>query len=98
MTTLHIINAPQTAVTFATTLSRFCTNDSVIFIQDGCYSLNFADIITQSQQSSVAIYAIADDLTARKVKIDGLLQDLVMPIDYDAFVGLTLAHHKTISW
>ncbi len=92
--TLHIINAPQTAAMFATTLSRFCTNDSVIFIQDGCYSLNIADIIAQSQQSNIAIYAISDDLTARNVIVDSS----VNPIDYDAFVDLTLEHHKTISW
>ena len=94
MTTLHIINAPQTTVDFATTLSLMCANDSVIFIQDGCYSLNAAAIIAQLQSRQLAIYAIDDDLNARNVPLNHVING----INYEGFVDLTLDHHKTISW
>lgn len=94
MNTLHIINAPQTPAGFTTTLSRFSPMDSVIFIQDGCYGLNAPEIITAMSALTITVYAIDDDLSARNV----LITEAIKAIDYDAFVDLTLAHHKTISW
>lgn len=98
MKTLHIINAPQTIIGFNPLLSRFSLNDGVIFIQDGCYSLNAPAIIEQLQQHDIVVFAIADDLRARNVQIDHSVNAAVNPVDYNDFVDLTLAHNKTISW
>jgi sulfur relay protein TusB/DsrH len=98
MKTLHIINTPQTIAGFAITLSRCNPNDSMIFIQDGCYSLNGSAITSQLKTAQVTAYAIEDDLTARNVQFDVAPDVNVNTINVDQFVDLTVQHHKTISW
>jgi sulfur relay protein TusB/DsrH len=73
-------------------LKRIGSNDSVIFIQDGCYGLNAPSNIELLNMHGVNVYAIEEDLTARNISsnFNGIM--------YDDFVQLTLSHNNTISW
>ncbi len=96
MSTLHIINAPQSKSDLSLLLQRFDSSDAVIFIQDGCYTLLNHQVTSVLNTSVVKAYAIELDLNARAVSRQNALAFDI--IDYDAFVDLTLSHHKTISW
>lgn len=90
MNTLHILNSPLSGTELAAQFALFGANDSVIFIQDGCYTLANSSAIADK----VNLYALEDDLKARNITCP----DSVKVLDYPGFVDLTLAHHKTISW
>ncbi|NQZ09473.1 MAG: sulfurtransferase complex subunit TusB [Algicola sp.] len=96
MSTLHIINTPQSKSDLSLHLQRFNSSDAVIFIQDGCYTLLNQAVFSVLNASIVKAYAIEADLNARAVTRQNPLA--FDAIDYDAFVDLTLSHHKTISW
>ena len=96
MSTLHIINTPQSKSDLSLHLQRFDSSDAVIFIQDGCYTLLSQEVFAVLNTSIVKAYAIEADLNARAITRQSPLA--FDTIDYDAFVDLTLAHHKTISW
>jgi tRNA 2-thiouridine synthesizing protein B len=96
MTTLHIINAPQTEAQLSATLSLTTAHDSLVFIQDSCYCLNAPSIVKLLTGSAITVYAIKEDLIARNVIADKTLA--VEAIDYELFVDLTLSHKKTITW
>ena len=96
MSTLHIINTPQSKSDLSLHLQRFNSSYAVIFIQDGCYTLLSHQALGVLNASTIKAYAIDADLNARAVgRQNALAFDI---IDYDAFVDLTLSHHKTISW
>jgi tRNA 2-thiouridine synthesizing protein B len=96
MSTLHIINTPQSQSDLSLHLQRFDNGDAVIFIQDGCYSLLNHQVSSVLNTSIVKAYAIEADMNARAVSRQNALAFDI--IDYDAFVDLTLSHQKTISW
>jgi sulfur relay protein TusB/DsrH len=96
MSTLHIINTPQSKSDLTLLLQRFDNSDAVIFIQDGCYTLLSLEVFAVLNASIIEAYAIEADLKARAVSLKNALA--FYAIDYDAFVDLTLSHHKTISW
>jgi tRNA 2-thiouridine synthesizing protein B len=93
---LHIISSVRTPNAMERLLKRCGEQDSIIFIQDGCYSLTAPDNIRKLLEHAVDVYAIAEDLTARNIDQPGKI--VAKAIDYDSFVDLTLTHHNTISW
>lgn len=88
MTTLHIINSAKTPSELIRLFQYFCAGDSVIFIQDGCYSLT-----TPLTTEGLSFYALSQDMSAR-----GIEASTVAPLGYEDFVDLTLANNKTVSW
>lgn len=88
MNTLHIINSAKTLSELKALQRYFDEQDAVIFIQDGCYNLNF-DLSGENRK----IYAIAQDMQAR-----GIENSNITPLDYPGFVELTLNTSNSISW
>ncbi len=86
---LHLIQrSPFSHSALDDCLKIIGTDDSLLFMQDGVYSLNHPTINT----ISATFYALLDDVLARGIKTSS------NNIDYTAFVELCQKHDKVISW
>ncbi len=86
---LHLIQrSPFTNSALDDCLKIIGEDDSLLFMQDGVYSLNHPTI----NAVSVTYYALQDDVLARGIKATSNI------IDYTAFVKLCEKYDKVISW
>ncbi len=86
---LHLIQrSPFSNSALEDCLKIIDKNDSILFMQDGVYSLNHPSIKAISNTS----YALNDDLLARGI------ESKLNNIDYPSFVDLCESHDKVLSW
>lgn len=98
-TTLHILNKSGAFSSLNTKLSETISKgDEVVLIADGTYQTLDNLIGAESTTwASIAehVYALEEDVLTRGIL---LRKDFIRYISYEAFVQLSLKHHKTISW
>lgn len=95
LTTLHIVSAVLDTNQQSQLLAAVCEQTSVIFMTDGVYLLHDKAFIDElCKQSPHQLTAITEDCTARAIP----LNNPVVPIEYDTFVALTLAHKNSLTW
>ncbi|MFT6899569.1 MAG: tRNA 2-thiouridine synthesizing protein B [Paraglaciecola sp.] len=93
--TLHIVStSPFASQTLAQCLDRMAKNDGLLLIQDGVYALTDQRLYRQLAGIE-KLYVLNEDLQARGLG-DG--KHSAQIIDYEAFVALTLAFERTLSW
>lgn len=101
MSTLHTINkSPYTNNTLNSCLKICAQNDAILLLEDGVFgAIKAAPAATELQsltKTGVKIFALINDLKARG--LEEKLAPNIQLIDYDAFVQLTLDHHRVQSW
>lgn len=90
--TLHLIQkSPFQTSVLTDCLNIIAEDDSILFMQDGIYSLQHAALNGIKNTA----YALQDDLTAR-----GILncRPSCQAISYQEFVAICSQHEHTISW
>jgi len=95
---LHTLNKTRTQEEINHQLSEnICRSDSVILIEDGVYQALTITHCSLAHWANIAnqVYILREDALARGIPLD---LDNISYIDYEQFVGLTLAHSKVISW
>ena len=101
MSTLHTINKSPYTNNILNSCLKVCTErDAILLLEDGVYgATDAAPAATELQsliESGVKIFALINDIKARG--LEEKLAPNIQPIDYDAFVQLTLDHHRVQSW
>ena len=93
--TLHIVStSPFASQTLAQCLNRMAKKDGLLLIQDGVYALT--DHRLHPQLTGIEkLFALNEDIQARGL---GDAMHSAEIIDYEAFVALTLAFERTLSW
>lgn len=84
MTTLHIINRPINSLGIDL-LPLTSDDDGLLLIEDGVYRV---------PQTTLPVFALSADLSARGMKPDGT----VTLVDYLGFVGLCERYDKVVTW
>lgn len=99
MATLHLLShSPFSDTRLSSCLRLLGQQDGILLSGDAVYALQPG---TQPRQAleqlpaSVGLFALAEDIQARALSN---LPSRVQAIDYDAFVGLSLAFAKVNSW
>lgn len=85
MSTLHLLRHPQGSKLFDLCLLSLSDNDSVILLSEAIH--------IDPSLFPCTVYALRDELSAF-----GRQHALLTIIDYDEFVGLTVAFDKSLSW
>lgn len=101
MSTLHTINkSPYTHNTLVSCLKVCSERDGILLLEDGVFgiltSAPGADELQQLIQRGVKVFALVNDIKARG--LEEKVAPNIEPIDYDAFVRLTLNHRCVQSW
>lgn len=93
MTVLHLVRtSPFKQQDFAECLKTLGEHDTIVFLDDGCYSLHHSLSVKLSPSNQ--LYVIAEHAAARALTV----LDTVKAISMTDLVTLTLASDKTITW
>jgi len=98
MSSLHLVNkGNQSSDALNLCRTALALNDSVLFIQDGCYNVLPGELeVLIEAFPEVTFHVLEPDLRAR-----GLLNrrhPSVIMVDYNGFVELTEQHNPVLSW
>ncbi|MEN0039018.1 MAG: sulfurtransferase complex subunit TusB [Cellvibrio sp.] len=101
MSTLHTINkSPYTNNVINSCLKICAGNDAILFLEDGVFSATESAPAASELQllinEGVKVFALINDIKARG--LEEKLARNIQPIDYDAFVQLTIDHRCVQSW
>jgi tRNA 2-thiouridine synthesizing protein B len=99
MATLHLLShSPFSDGRLASCLRLLCAGDALLLCGDSVYALQSGSDHRKALESipdSVALYALDEDLAARR--LDALPARL-LPVDYAGFVELCCRYERTNSW
>lgn len=96
MTTLHILShSPFSDGRFASCLRLLGADDGLLLSGDAVYALQPGGApLAALEERQPRLYVLAEDLAARGLQAGSQ----VTPLDYPAFVQLTLEYDKVNSW
>ncbi|WP_213878638.1 sulfurtransferase complex subunit TusB [Pseudomonas sp. dw_358] len=96
MTTLHVLSHSPFADTRLTSCLRLLgASDGLLLSGDAVYALQPGSAPRAAlEQQKPRLYALQEDLQARGLRADSS----VTPLDYPAFVQLTLQYDKVNTW
>ena len=102
MTTLHTVNkSPFERQSLETCLSLCKADASILLIEDAVVgalqNTRISGQILEAVKSGVKIYALSEDLSARGLPVDRLI-DQIGIVDYAGFVDLATDNTKVQSW
>ena len=97
-TILHIVNqSPFASTVLKQCMDRLNGGDGLVLLEDGVYSATSQHPHAQSISNIKRCYAIKNDLLARGIHLDDILENIQL-IDYDEFVKLTIEFPLSHSW
>jgi tRNA 2-thiouridine synthesizing protein B len=97
-TILHIVNqSPFASTVLKQCIDRINNNDGLVLLEDGVYSATSQHPFVQDISNITRCYAIKNDLLARGINLDDVLDNIQL-IDYDDFVKLTIEFPLSHSW
>lgn len=90
MSTLHIVSSsPFSSDSLQRCLSLLSDGDTVLFIENGTYISNCAELLPPE----LPCFVLKEDLLAR-----GLSTTTLQAVDYSDFVRLVCEHNNSVNW